>query len=140
MKCPKCGGDAPDFHTKDDQVVNFCRGCGGTWFDKNELANALASDQDRFNKSPEALDGVATEMSCTACAKSKLYEVKYHKEYDLLVDWCPSCGGIFLDAKETGKAEHIAASTEAGHVRLMRALSRIKEAGYVPLSISRQKK
>lgn len=139
MKCPKCGGDAPDFKAQDGQKVNFCRGCGGTWFDKGELSSMIAADSDQLSGDKALAAGRPTGFRCTACNSSELVEVRYHPAHDLLVDVCPGCRGIFLDAKETGKAEKIASAVEGGHIRLARALKRMKDAGYVPLGIAKGK-
>lgn len=133
MKCPKCKGDAPDFKTPDGQKVNFCRGCGGTWFDKGELSWTTATESDQFADKGALAAGRATGDRCTCCNDGELVEIKYHPAHDLLIDVCPRCEGVFLDAKETAKAEKIASAVEGAHIRLARALKRMKDAGYVPL-------
>jgi len=133
MNCPKCKLETQNYRTHDSQELNFCRTCGGTWFDKGELAWMMASESDILAGKEAMKRGNATDIRCSSCDAADLVEVKYHSKHDLLIDVCPSCHGVFLDAKEIGKAEKIAASTEGGHIRLARALMRMKEAGYIPI-------
>ncbi len=44
MKCPKCGMDLDEIEYRAIKV-DFCGTCGGTWFDKGEVAQLLAVDE-----------------------------------------------------------------------------------------------
>jgi hypothetical protein len=44
MKCPKCGADLGEIEYRGIKV-DYCGGCGGTWFDKGEVTQLLALDE-----------------------------------------------------------------------------------------------
>jgi Zn-finger nucleic acid-binding protein len=125
MNCPKCAHKFPDFRTHDGQTINYCMNCKGSWFDKGELAYALATAKD--HKAPEKPKSETT-YKCPRCSDQILTEVLCHPAHDLLIDVCKKCEGTFLDARELGKAEKIAAADESGHFRLYRAMQRLKDA------------
>jgi Zn-finger nucleic acid-binding protein len=139
MKCPKCHAETKNFRTQDSQQVNFCQGCGGTWFDKGELSKMIASDSDHIAGEKALQNGQKTGVACTACSVGELIAVKFHPAHEPVVDVCSSCHGIFLDAKEISKVEKVAATIEGGHLRLARAVVRMKEAGYLPIGIAKGK-
>lgn len=134
MKCPKCAAVAPPFATKEGVEMNFCRGCKGLWFDKGELALYCEAADDVHELEASLPTARETAYACTKCPGGvKLRELPYHPKEELLVDWCPTCHGAFLDAKELWHAERITARYEKQAVRLRRALERLAQDGYVVL-------
>ncbi len=105
MNCPACASSLEALDV-DGLVVDVCRaGCGGVWFDNFELRRVDALDEKlgtalahlEFN--PGAI--VLTEKRpCPKCAGVTMLQHKFSREKPVLVDECPSCGGIWLDGGE----------------------------------------
>lgn len=99
MNCPKCQCALVDTYTPKGVVVDYCPSCQGIWFDKGEL--------NHFSKSPMTFakhlqNGLknpqASSCSCPRCDIA-MKEGGFIKD-ELLIDQCPSCGGVWLDAQE----------------------------------------
>jgi len=46
MKCPKCGSDLAEIEYRKVKV-DYCGGCGGSWFDQGEVAELLKLEDDQ---------------------------------------------------------------------------------------------
>jgi uncharacterized protein len=106
-KCPKCLGE---METKSigPVEVDECRQCKGVWFDKDELRQAkdfMDSDLHWMDfevwKHADQFKGGASPLVCVACEKP-MVSVNYG-ETAVLIDYCPSCRGIWLEDQEFKK-------------------------------------
>jgi len=106
MQCPACGNTLTE-RTVADVVVDVCDGgCGGIWFDNQELKKL----DDRDEAAGEALLGVARDPSvtvdhdavwgCPRCGQAAMTRHFYSPRRAVEVDECPACGGVWLDAGE----------------------------------------
>lgn len=134
LSCPKCekGGSMYAMNTSEKVTVDFCGGCGGVWFEKGEAGRMveLSSDIPDFDKVvDQARD---TDMACPTCRR-KLVVMPYSPLGDLEIEYCKSCGGIFLDKHEMGKLEHLATLLESPGERLGRAIAELHREGYTTL-------
>lgn len=125
--CPAC--DNVLTQTKvSNIVVDVCQdGCGGIWFDKNELKN--------FDEKHEIADGLLNikknenikvdynrERRCPKCG-IKLFRHFSSIKMQIEIDECTRCEGFWLDDKELesirnefeNEAEKLAASEEYFH-------------------------
>ena len=85
--------------------VDGCHGCGGVWFDDQELTAAARSKtgalddlEDRFRASPVTKEHT-TEMSCPIC-KVELLEFEFKHSPGIKLDGCRQCKGIWVDDGE----------------------------------------
>ena len=116
VKCPKCKCDT--LHTQPEPTLQFdrCEKCKGTWLDGGELAQFSNLKNDLPNSDSIVSDEKVTSFNCPRCEQSgkthPLYEIPYTAEdsssqAELFVDYCKSCRGIWLDAKELGGVQDI---------------------------------
>lgn len=130
MKCPKCA-DAVllNVFSEEGFPLDFCMNCHGIWFDKGEAAKHFTLDSDMTNLEAALKTASKTGLSCPRC-NSELEEMKYHESFDLLIDRCSACQGIWFDFFETEKLAKWAAGQESPRTRLGRAVQRLKDDGY----------
>lgn len=103
-RCPRCKTTLTEVLI--DRVrVEGCNGCGGVWFDKNELgavANTEATDllalEDQFL--PGAFAGQHTsQIACPACAVP-MFGFEFPHSPGVRLDACPQCKGVWADDGE----------------------------------------
>ena len=101
MKCPKCGGDLVKTNVCEVEV-DRCKSCRGVWCDQDELSELL----DRSNWELRQLTGSRRQESLdlqkAKCPRdnSDLMRVHSALDKDVVLDTCPNCQGIWLDAGE----------------------------------------
>ena len=105
MNCPACAAPLTTLNLQ-GLAVEVCRsGCGGIWFDNFELS--------RVDEAHEELGAALAEMEfnpdtvvlrekrpCPKCAGITMLQHKFSREKPVVVDECPSCGGVWLDGGE----------------------------------------
>jgi Zn-finger nucleic acid-binding protein len=113
--CPRCGDNLEE-RTFGDVKLDGCSGCGGIWFDSQEL-NQLTRDpsvglmeiERAFNPAVFG-GGAAGRMLCPKCAQP-LSPFSFSHTPEVGLDICRQCKGVWLDDGEMQKiAERIAAS------------------------------
>jgi hypothetical protein len=118
MDCPKCVGilEQKQIGQKDPITVDTCFACGGIWFDKDELSllvNKEILDTVEFDINADPISDIGLlkeldldkkEIVCPRCQNSKKMVKKHSSRNDkVIIDYCESCGGIWLDAGEFNK-------------------------------------
>jgi Zn-finger nucleic acid-binding protein len=107
-RCPSCGGPLLRYRVQTLEL-DGCPACGGAWFDAGEL-RALKDRVDRGSWGnlrwlDEELDAVGrtearpTPRTCPRDAGVRLLGVRFGPT-DTVLDWCPTCRGIWLDHGE----------------------------------------
>lgn len=118
-----------------------CPRCKGVWLAHDELRK-LKNKEDEgslrwLNDEIEAIDKttiVAGKRSCPHCAPAKMVSVIFGRS-SVMVDWCPSCRGIWLDRGEFEaitdylKAELDAMPAKAIGAHLAEDLGRVVKGG-----------
>ena len=105
MNCPACASSLEALKV-DGLVVDVCRaGCGGVWFDNFELRRVDALDEKLATAlAHREFDSDAIVLTekrpCPKCAGVTMLQHKFSREKPVIVDECPSCGGIWLDGGE----------------------------------------
>jgi membrane associated rhomboid family serine protease len=100
LTCPSCQDKyltSYDFHHEE---VDSCESCGGIWFDNGELNGALSTaDNDEDNASVEQNLGTHIKQSPRQCAHCECHLDSYHlmDGYEIEVDVCTSCSGVWID-------------------------------------------
>jgi Zn-finger nucleic acid-binding protein len=106
MRCPACG-TALSQARAGDITVDVCKGgCGGIWFDRFELTKV---DEPRESAGEALLDierkpGLRIDLdrrrSCPRCGDMIMMRHFSSAKRQVVVDECPRCAGIWLDAGE----------------------------------------
>jgi len=103
MKCPACKGPLRE---KDagGMTLDICYGgCGGIWFDANELdrvtARAAASLHTIW-QAPVGKLNLSEPRRCPRCPDQDLDRKWFSERKKVEIDQCPTCGGVWLDAGE----------------------------------------
>ena len=101
MKCAKCDGKMCEKNI-DGVKVDICGKCSGIWFDFDELEQLLLRDYSETLKNKmknNSLDD-KKRASCPRCGgKGQMIDVK-HEKYDISIDTCSLCYGVWLDGGE----------------------------------------
>jgi Zn-finger nucleic acid-binding protein len=118
MDCPKCVGKLEEVKIgeKKPLVIDRCFACGGLWFDKDELAIAINKeilDTEEFaleeepikdNKLKSEVDLDKKQATCPRCKGNKIMvKIPSRRNKNVIMDYCESCQGIWLDASEYKK-------------------------------------
>lgn len=113
IKCPKCKVDTKQILMETDLVVDRCEQCHGTWMDKGELSQFVASSSDLPQQQNSLAAGTPANLNCPSCLRSKktnpLMIIPYatNTKTELKVDFCQSCEGIWLEKAEIGDVKNV---------------------------------
>ena len=104
MNCPRCSKSTTPRRVQDVEI-DVCDGCGGIYFDRGELnriAERTSGDleystihEERFLHS----DKFAT-TSCPHCVDVAMKKVEFLVHTGIILDYCESCHGFWLDGQE----------------------------------------
>ena len=121
MNCPRCSGEAlKPVELLGGIEVDACDKCNGMYFEKGEMGAYLKFSKDVPNYK-DLLKNAPVGVTCPECS-AQMKELKYIPGKDLLVDYCETCGGVWLDGGEIQEAEAIADAQDDRKIRLMRAI------------------
>lgn len=106
MECPACSGELVAVTIGKTEIDACKNGCGGIWFDQNEI---FAFDEEHEVPAREIVE-IARERStkanhskqrhCPRCDNEPLVRQYFDHEYEVEIDLCWSCGGLWLDPGE----------------------------------------
>jgi len=105
LTCPGCGKpmSANPFQGME---VDFCAHCGGFWFDRGELSQAVSgATPDQLAEQVEFNSTTPSRRYCPQC-RVLLSEVNL-SELDIRVDKCLACDGLYLDRGEFKKGKNL---------------------------------
>ena len=83
-------------------MVDHCESCGGVWFDKGELEQVdeiLEVSVVEIRKIPHS-QMQQEPLTCPACQTSTMDKIRNERDQHVVMDVCPNCKGIWLDAGE----------------------------------------
>lgn len=130
MKCPRDGAALFPRAYEDEVYVDACPGCGGMMLDRGELEKIEEAEEHDYAgelaRIPDMVGGAfeaarqkaAPDIACPACGA-----VMEKKEYvhcsQVIINKCPSCGGVWLDRGEIEALEifYERSRREAGGLR-----------------------
>lgn len=108
MNCPRCTNPMSQI-TAAGAIIDACHlGCGGLWFDQNEVkrfdeAVEDASDLLSVETDPNTTVDLNDRVTCPACADQVMMRHFFTTNHEVEVDECPSCAGFWLDAGELAR-------------------------------------
>jgi len=106
QNCPSCSSVSMSKHDFHQQEVDKCQQCHGLWFERGELNSALSvadNDDDEVDLERHLGDKLGTsERHCHVCDQGM---DRYHlmAGFEVEVDTCTSCYGVWLDHEELEK-------------------------------------
>jgi Zn-finger nucleic acid-binding protein len=116
MKCPNDGGELAK-HTYEAEIdVDKCPQCDGIWLDHSELERIQSTRERSYTAEIKQIPDLVGQAYAMALAKAKpvlkcprCNRAMERREHggcsQILIDVCPSCRGIWLDAGETSALE-----------------------------------
>ncbi|WP_298441260.1 rhomboid family intramembrane serine protease [uncultured Ferrimonas sp.] len=120
--CPQCPSESLTVTPYRQEAVDVCRRCAGMWFEESEI-NRVISEVDNGEDNADISNSLSQQRSktllrCPDC-NIKLKRAKLLDNFDLELDACPSCDGVWIGNDEIEKVEH--------SPRLRQALSEINQ-------------
>jgi len=123
MKCPI---DSTPLEQIDYEGIHIetCPSCGGEWLDAGELAHINEAREKRFDPdeikalaNTEPMHGLPLEaidrvVPCPKCG-TETDPVHYGGDTGIVIESCPLCGGIWLDAAELEAIQGLIEAWEA---------------------------
>jgi uncharacterized protein len=103
MNCPACKGALRE-KSASGMVVDACYGgCGGIWFDRNELQRVDARGAASLHtvwRDPHRKVEARSPRLCPRCPDQVLQARFFGETEQVEIDECPMCGGLWLDEGE----------------------------------------
>ena len=136
MKCPACQKRLHRFQAGTVALDGCATGCGGIWFDADELekTNRFASDHNvpDIVRPPTVRVDEEAERPCPRCKGGVLEKKLFSLGSGVIMDCCPKCAGVWLDF---GELEKIRESLHPGPVP-RRFITREKAPQHIPITFA----
>ncbi len=102
-------------------TVDRCNACGRLWLDDGELKRLVTSKDsvDMADSGPFGRESKRAALGPHICPRDKkpLLEIKHPQQPDVLIEYCPGCRGVLLDAGELHQLAGQEAETFLAKVR-----------------------
>jgi Zn-finger nucleic acid-binding protein len=120
-RSPKAGIAMNTFRLEHGVEIDVCPLTGGVWLDLGELSamTGLERDLPYFEASVPSSRETIWPSPVADCM---LREIQFHPDYDVILDYCPRTGGVWLDAGEIDKVRAIVAALPPPHSTTVTAL------------------
>jgi len=102
LKCPACL-TAMERSSEFDVEIDVCPRCAGRFLDKGELdavATGMAGDIEYCSIDTEAHPDEFPPRACPRCPEKQMRKINLLAFSKIIFDYCPHCGGFFLDKGE----------------------------------------
>ena len=113
MKCPRTGKALNPVKVAGIEV-DVSEGCGGVWFDNFELEKFTAPSSiigevlvEHLKNYHNPLVKNYERISCPRDTDVVMMRRYYSSKFQIEIDECPQCGGIWLDAEELEKIREL---------------------------------
>jgi Zn-finger nucleic acid-binding protein len=104
VTCPGCSAEMERIQ-EPDITTDSCASCGGLFFDHGELnavATAVAGDIELCSVDLKNHEDRHPTRFCPKCREQEMRKVNLLEFSDVILDFCPTCSGFFLDRNELG--------------------------------------
>jgi Zn-finger nucleic acid-binding protein len=111
LPCPRCHSELTE-RQLGAIAIDICEACGGHWYDAGELERVRQmgpAERPRGlpdPRPPRWVDSKALDVVCPRC-REPLGADRYAYSSDLVIDRCPTCHGVWVDAGELEKMDHL---------------------------------
>jgi len=106
-------------------MVDRCNACGRLWLDDGEMKRLLAhqSTVEEADAGPFGRDSAREALGGRVCPRDKttLLEFKHPERKDVIIEFCPGCRGVLLDA---GELRHISGHEASSWLKKVQSLVR----------------
>ena len=138
MKCPICENvdlRATDFGEYGFVIIDICQNCQGSWFDKGELDRL--DDSVWTNVEKVEWHNISPDHKNIKCPKCNinLEPLSPEDAKELIVDYCPSCQGFWLDKGELDRMREVSLKIDSETSKKMTKLQRPPDWSWLRWSI-----
>ena len=106
MQCPRCGKSLTVVRVGPLEA-DICHSCAGIWFDRFELSKVDEAHEllgefllDELLPHDRPLVATSSRLRCPIDTDVAMMRRSFSPEQPIMIDECPACGGIWLDADE----------------------------------------
>jgi Zn-finger nucleic acid-binding protein len=117
MDCPACKSPLREKSVGEFTVDVCYGGCGGIWFDANELDRVslrAAGSLHRVWQYPQRVTKSDEPRNCPRCPAQRLERKWFSETKRVEIDQCPKCAGIWLDDGEFTSLYEVVRKGEVG--------------------------
>jgi Zn-finger nucleic acid-binding protein len=106
MQCPRCGNSLATVRAGSLET-DICQSCAGIWFDRFELNKVDETHEllgefllDELVPRDRLLVATSSRLRCPRDTDVVMMRRRFSPEQPIMIDECPACGGVWLDADE----------------------------------------
>ncbi|MFT3685436.1 MAG: zf-TFIIB domain-containing protein [Phycisphaerales bacterium] len=109
-------------------VIDRCNSCGRLWLDNGELDALLAHESTvkEADAGPFGRESGRMALGGRRCPRDgrELLEIKHPSRPDVLIEVCPGCKGVLLDAGELRQIKGASSAEASGWLKKMQKIVR----------------
>ncbi len=112
MNCPFCNTNLRE-HKYHNLEIDNCDGCGGFWFDENELTEFMDLflkkrpdvPFDKIKADKKTMNPQEVIEDARSCPRCNIFmkKINYCQHSNVILDSCSSCNGVWVDGNEVFK-------------------------------------
>ena len=106
MQCPRCGKNLSTVRVGSLET-DICHSCAGIWFDRFELSKVDEAHEvlgefllEELVPHDRLLVATSSRLRCPRDTDVVMMRRRFSPEQPIMIDECPACGGVWLDADE----------------------------------------
>jgi len=106
MRCPRCNKNLSTVRVGPLET-DICRSCAGIWFDRFELSKVDEAHEllgefllEELALIDRSLVATSSRLRCPRDTDVVMMRRSFSPTQPIMVDECPACGGVWLDADE----------------------------------------
>jgi len=109
-------------------TVDRCNSCGRLWLDDGEMQALLQHEStvEEADAGPFGRESGRSALGGRLCPRDgrELLEIRHPQRPDVLIEFCPGCKGVLLDAGELRQIKGASAGEAKGWLKKMQAIVR----------------
>lgn len=116
MVCPRCKKSLTS-ETREGEKILVCKSCGGMWLHRHQLNNLLkesGGDVELCSFDTHPHSDKRHVINCRECRDVKMKKINFLDYSDIVMDYCPSCGSLWLDKNELANMHKYIRRVEEG--------------------------
>lgn len=127
LRCPN-DNSRMEKETIGGVTVDRCNSCGRLWLDDGEMQALLSHEStvEEADAGPFGRESGRAALGGRLCPRDKreLLEIKHPSRPDVLIEYCPGCKGVLLDAGELRQIKGSSAAEASGWLAKMQKMVR----------------